>query len=71
MVHPVDVGRPVGGGLLLEPDGDVFGVQAGAPEAPASGPLGCIDWEFIKAIATIRLYLEEQWIEPIAPPGQS
>jgi len=39
---------------------------------PQSGdPLGCIDWEFIKAIATIRLYLEEKWIEPIIPPGQS
>jgi len=34
-------------------------------------PLGIIDWEFIKAIAILRLYLEEKWIEPIAIPGQS
>jgi len=33
-------------------------------------PLGCIDWDFIKAIAVVRLYLEEKWIEPITPPGQ-
>jgi len=40
-------------------------------EPQPGDPLGMIDWEFIKAIATIRLYLEEQWIEPITPPGQS
>ena len=40
-------------------------------EPQPGDPLGCIDWEFIKAIATIRLYLEEKWIEPITPPGQS
>jgi ATP-dependent Lhr-like helicase len=26
-----------------------------------------INWEFIKTIAIIQLYLEEQWVEPIAP----
>ncbi|MDR2686240.1 MAG: hypothetical protein LBB75_00685 [Oscillospiraceae bacterium] len=41
------------------------------PQIHPGEPLGCVDWEFIKAIATVRLYLEEKWIEPIAPPGQS
>jgi ATP-dependent Lhr-like helicase len=26
-----------------------------------------VDWEFIKAVATLRLCLEEQWTEPAAP----
>jgi len=39
-------------------------------EPQPGDPLGIIDWEFIKAIAVVRLYLEEKWIEPIVPPGQ-
>jgi len=39
-------------------------------EPQPGDPLGCIDWDFIKAIAVVRLYLEERWIEPITPPGQ-
>ena len=39
-------------------------------EPQPGDPLGCIDWDFIKAIAVVRLYLEEKWIEPITPPGQ-
>ena len=42
----------------------------GEIEPQPGDPLGCIDWEFIKAIAIMRLYLEERWIEPITPPGQ-
>ena len=38
-------------------------------EPQPGDPLGCIDWEFVKAIAIIQLYLEEKWIEPITPPG--
>ena len=26
---------------------------------------GAIDWEFVKAIAILQLYLEERWIEPV------
>jgi ATP-dependent Lhr-like helicase len=39
-------------------------------EPQPGDPLGCIDWDFIKAIAVVRLYLEERWIAPITPPGQ-
>ena len=30
-----------------------------------------IDWDFIKAIAIVQLYLEERWIEPVAPRTQA
>jgi len=41
----------------------------GEIEPRPGDPLGCVDWDFIKAIAIVRLYLKEKWIEPITPPG--
>lgn len=42
----------------------------GEDTAQPGDPLGCIDWELLKAIAVVRLYLNERWIEPIELPGQ-
>jgi len=33
-------------------------------------PGSAIDWEFVKAIAIVQLYLEERWIEPVVPRSQ-
>ena len=33
----------------------------------SSDTLGPINWEFIRTIAIIELYLREHWIEPIPP----
>ena len=41
----------------------------GATETPV-GPLANIDWEFIKAIAILQLYLEQRWVEPTPPRRQ-
>jgi len=35
-----------------------------------TNPTARIDWDFIKAIAVVQLYLEERWVEPIAPRRQ-
>ena len=42
----------------------------GELEPTHDDPLSRIDWEFVKAIAIVQLYLEERWIEPIAPRRQ-
>ena len=39
-------------------------------ESLPGDPIGAIDWDFIKAIATVQLFLEEKWVEPIELPGQ-
>jgi len=47
----------------------LFLIQSMQEVTPGS-PLGHIDWEFIKAIAVLQLYLEERWIEPAKPRTQ-
>ncbi|MDR2752904.1 MAG: DEAD/DEAH box helicase [Oscillospiraceae bacterium] len=39
-------------------------------EPTPDDPLSHLDWELIKAIAIVQLYLEERWVEPIAPQWQ-
>jgi ATP-dependent Lhr-like helicase len=43
----------------------LFLLQSELESDPAE-PLTRIDWDFIKCIAIIQLYLEEKWVEPIA-----
>ena len=39
------------------------------PGSSEPGSLHSINWEFLKAIAVLELYIEEKWVEPVTQPA--
>jgi ATP-dependent Lhr-like helicase len=48
--------------------GDMTLYTVEPPPASSEPPLKRIPWQLLKTIATIQLYVEEKWVEPIEPP---
>jgi ATP-dependent Lhr-like helicase len=48
--------------------GDMTLYTVEPPPASSEPPLNRIPWQLLKTIATIQLYVEEKWVEPIEPP---